>query len=106
MLVDLAFGTACAAVVLGIHLGGDEAVAANRPVGALSVTLTLLATVPLVVRRRWPMAVLVTTTGAALLMVATKSTVGLATIGMLVACYTAIGYTSRRRTWQVFAIAV
>ena len=103
-LVDAAFGAACVVLVVGVHLSGSEAVPANRPVGMLSVTLTVLAVAPLVVRRRWPMAVLATTSSAALLMVVTKSTVGLATIGMLVAFYTAIGYTSRRRTWQALAI--
>src|SRR3954454_19978462 len=103
-LVDLVFGALCVVVVVGVHLSGDEAVSANRPVGVLSVTLTLLATAPLVVRRRLPMAVLATTSAAALLMVATKSTVGLATIGPLVAFYTAVGYTSHRRTWQAVAI--
>jgi signal transduction histidine kinase len=96
-LADVALALATLAVVLPVHLSGTEAVAANRPVGVLSVLLTLGATLPLVARRRYPLGVLVVTVTVCLAMVLTRTTVGLATLGLVIAFYTAVAYATRER---------
>ncbi len=105
-LSDVVFAAALASAAVVVQLGGSEAAPANRSVDVLSVALTLFATVPLAVRRRWPLTVLVVSSGAIVLMALTKATVGLATIGPLVAFYSAIAYTDRRRGRAAVAVAV
>lgn len=93
---DLGLGTGCLAVALAVHLGGTEAVALNREPSWVSLLLTTLAVAPLVVRRIFPVPVLVLTLMGLLLLVATRNTVGVATLGCTVALYTAVGAGSRR----------
>lgn len=106
MVFDVVLGVALTALVLPVNLSGLEAVPANRPPGPLLVVLTLLAVLPVVVRRRYPMTVLVVTLLAALVMVITRTTVGFATLGPLVASYTAVAHQSQARARQATAVLV
>ena len=93
---DLGLGVGCLAVALAVHLGGTEAVALNREPSWVSLLLTTLAVAPLAARRIFPLPVLVLTLMGLLLLVATRNTVGVATLGCTVALYTAVGAGSRR----------
>jgi signal transduction histidine kinase len=79
-----------------VHLGGTEAVELNREPSWMSVLLTAVAVGPVIVRRIFPLPVLVLTLVGLLLLVATRNTVGIATLGCTVAFYTAVGAGSRR----------
>jgi signal transduction histidine kinase len=92
-LRDAGLGLACLVVAVAVHLGGTEAVPQNRPPSIWSVLLTALAVGPLVLRRRYPLPVLVLTLAGLLLLVATRNTVGASTIGLAVAFYTAVAVT-------------
>jgi signal transduction histidine kinase len=93
--MDLALGGACLALAVAVHLGGSQAVSRNLEPSAFSVLLTTLAVGPLVVRRRYPVAVLALTLAGVLLLVATRNTVGIATVGCTVAFYTAVAVVPR-----------
>lgn len=93
---DLALGGACLAVAVAVHLGGTEAVALNLEPSWFSLLLTTLAVAPVVARRVFPLPVLVLTLLGLLLLVATRNTVGVATLGCTVALYTAVGAGPRR----------
>jgi signal transduction histidine kinase len=95
--VDAAIAVGCIVTALAIQLSGVEAVSANRPVGPLSLLLTLAAVAPLAVRRRFPLAVLASTASAVLALIATRSVVGLAPIGLTIAFYTAVAWAPRRQ---------
>ncbi len=94
---DVVLGAGCATIAVAVHLSGSEAVAANADPGLLSVVLTLLATTPLVVRHRFPLPVLAVTLGAVLVLVATRNTVGMSTLGFTIAFYTAVATGPRRQ---------
>lgn len=96
LLWDLALGGACLALALAVHLSGTEAVEANHDPSWVSVLLTALAVGPVLARRIFPLPVLVLTLAGLLLLVATRNTVGVATLGCTVAFYTAIGSGPRR----------
>ena len=87
MLVD-------AAIALGLTALALFAFAANAPdlgpANALNLTLVLLQTVPLIVRRRFPVAVLLIVAGAlyAQLLILPEGAVFNAVVGLLVALYT------------------
>jgi len=72
---------------------GTEAVERNLEPSWLSVLLTTVAVGPVVARRIFPLPVLVLTLVGLLLLVATRNTVGIATLGCSVAfyIYTAVG---------------
>ena len=95
---DPVLGVACTGVAVAVHLGGTEAVSQNLDPSPFSVLLTILAVGPLVVRRRYPLAVLVLTLLGLLALVATRNTVGASTIGCTVAFYTAVAVGTRRQT--------
>ena len=103
---DPVLGVACLAVAVAVHLGGSEAVSQNLEPSPLSVPLTCLAVGPLVVRRRYPLTVLVLTLLGLLALVATRNTVGAATLGCTVAFYTAVAVGSRRQTRTAVAVMV
>lgn len=103
-LLDVLLAVALTAIAVAVHLGGSEAVAANRDPSVYSVLATTLAVAPLAVRRRYPLPVLVLTLVGLLLLVATHNTVGSATIGSIVAFYTAVAYVTRREVWVVVAV--
>ena len=94
---DVLLALVLLAVVLPINLSGIEAVPANRPPGPMLVVLTVLAIVPIALRRLYPLTVLSITLLAGLALVLTRNTVGFATLGPLVASYTAVAYSSRSR---------
>lgn len=96
-LWDLALGCACLGFAIAVHLGGAEAVALNREPSWFSVLLTTVAVGPVVARRVFPLPVLVLTLVGLLLLVATRNTVGIATLGCSVAFYTAVGTGARRQ---------
>jgi signal transduction histidine kinase len=71
-----------------------------------SVLLTTLAVGPLVVRHRYPLTVLALTLSGLLLLVATRNTVGAATLGCTVALYTVVAVSPRRRAVLGVALMV
>lgn len=93
---DVLLAAVCLGVTLAINLGGSESVPANREHDALTVALTVVAVGAIAVRRRWPLPVLLVTMGAVLALVVVKGTVGAATIGPLMAAYTATAHGSAR----------
>ncbi len=96
ILWDVGLGCACLGVAIAVHLGGTEAVELNLEPSWVSVVLTIVAVGPVVVRRIFPLPVLVLTLVGLLLLVATRNTVGIATLGCSIAFYTAVGAGSRR----------
>ena len=94
-LQDLALAALCLTVALALHLTDADSVPANRDVDIVSVSLTVLTVAPLVLRRRYPLPVLVATLLGLLALMLTRSSVGLTTLGPLVAFYTAVAYGSR-----------
>src|SRR5690348_1843461 len=96
----LAFDSALAAVVLAItlvvHLGGSEAVAANRDPDVLTVLLTVVAVGSIALRRRYPLAVLAVTLAGVLGLVLVDGAVGTATTGPMIAAYTAVAWGASR----------
>ncbi len=104
---DPALGAACLVVALVLHLDGSQAVSRNLDPGVFSVLLTVVAVGPLVVRRRYPLSVLGLTLLGLLALVATRNTVGVATIGCTVAFYTAVAAArSRRELWVAVSVMV
>lgn len=103
---DPVLGLACAALAVAVHVGGTEAVSANRDPSTFSVLLTVLAVGPLVVRRRYPLPVLLLTLLGLLALVATRNTVGASTIGCTVAFYTAVAACARRELRLTVAVLV
>lgn len=93
---DVLLAAVCLGATLAINLGGSESVPANREHDALTVALTVVAVGAIAVRRRWPLPVLLVTMGAILALVVVKGTVGAATIGPLMAAYTATAHGSAR----------
>ena len=105
-VVDLVVAGVLLVVALAVHVSGIEAVAQNRATGVLSVALTVLAVGPLALRRRYPLPVLVVTLAALLALIATRSGVGLAFLGPVVAFYTAVALGSRRSSRTAIAVVV
>ncbi len=93
---DVLLALVCLGFTLGINLSGSESVAANREDDALTVGLTVVAVGCIALRRRWPLPVLGVSLAAVLGLVAVKGTVGLATLGPLVAAYTAMAHGTAR----------
>jgi signal transduction histidine kinase len=106
LLWDLGLGGLCLAVAVAVHLGGTEAVELNLEPSWVSVLLTTLAVGPLVARRLFPLPVLVLTLVGLLLLIATRNTVGFATLGCTVAFYTAVGAGPRRSMRIAVAVMV
>jgi signal transduction histidine kinase len=106
LLWDIGLGCGCLAVATAVHLGGTEAVEQNLAPSWVSVLLTAVAVGPLVARRIFPLPVLVLTLVGLLVLVATRNTVGIATLGCTVAFYTAVGAGSRRSMRLTVAVMV
>jgi signal transduction histidine kinase len=94
---DVLLAAACTGLAMTVHLSGSQAVAANAEPSAFSVALTVLATAPLALRRRFPLVVLATTLVALDALVATRNTVGMSTLGPVIAFYTALASGPRRQ---------
>ena len=103
---DLLLAAACLGVALVVNLSGSESVAANREDGPLTVSLTVLAVGSLVLRRRWPLATLLLTLAGVLGLVVIDGTVGAATLGPIVAAYTATAHGTARTGQRATAIVV
>lgn len=101
---DVLLAAVCLAVALVVNLSGSESVAANREDDALTVTLTVLAVGCLVVRRTWPLATLLLALGGVLGLVVIHGTVGAATLGPVVAAYTAAAHGSTRTAHRAVAV--
>lgn len=84
------------AVALGVHLAGLDDIPANRAPDARSVLLTAMATAPLAVRRRYPLAVLGACIAGVLTLAAGRYAVGAAPLGAIIAFYTVAAVGSRR----------
>lgn len=105
-LGDVLFATVLTGLAVAVHVGGSEAVPANRPVSAWSIALTVLAMAPIAVRRWVPVEVLVLTSASLLVMVATHNVVGLSTLGPVIAFYTAVAYGSQRHLRAAFGVVL
>ena len=103
---DLTIALLSLAVAVGVHLSGSEAVSRNLEPSAFSVLLTTLAVGPVVVRHRYPLTVLALTLSGLLLLVATRNTVGAATLGCTIALYTVVAVSPRRRAVLGVALMV
>ncbi|PKH37155.1 Histidine kinase [Nocardioides alpinus] len=104
---DVLLAAACLGLALVVNLGGSESVAANREDGALTVALTVLAVGSLALRRRWPLVTLLLTLAGVLGLVVIDGTVGAATLGPIVAAYTAAAHaTTRTAHWAAAVVAV
>ena len=93
---DALLAGVCLTLVLVVNLSGQESVPANTGTSVVSVTLTVLAVGSVALRRRFPLSVLVVGLLAVLGLVATRATVGMATLGPLIAFYTAVAMSTRR----------
>lgn len=94
---DLWLAVVCLTIAVVILVIGVESTPRNRPADALSVLLTVAATAPLAVRRRYPLPVLLATVSALLVMMATRVTVGLSPLGAIIAFYTVVAWGTRRQ---------
>jgi signal transduction histidine kinase len=104
--LDALLGVCCLAASVAVHLSGSEAVAANREPDALTVALTVLAVGSIAWRRRFPLTVLVVALASVLGLVLVRGTVGMATIGPLVATYSAVTLGSTRASRRAIALVV
>ena len=94
LTIDTIFALALAALsLIGHVLEPREA----RPPDAMGSALILFQTLPLIVRRRWPVAVLIVTGIATGLYAATGQRSTAANLGVLFALYTVAAHTDRRR---------
>jgi signal transduction histidine kinase len=93
---DALLAGVCLTLVLVVNLSGQESVPANTGTSVVSVTLTVLAVGSVALRRRLPLSVLVVGLLAVLGLVVTRATVGMATLGPLIALYTAVAISTRR----------
>lgn len=105
-VVDLVVAGVLLVVVLAVHVSRIEAVAQNRATDVLSVALTVVAVGPLALRRRYPLPVLAVTMAALLALITTRSAVGEAFLGPVVAFYTAVAWGSRRSSRTAIAVVV
>ena len=103
---DVLLAAGCLAVVLAINLGGSESVSANRDPDALTVALTVVAVGSIALRRRFPLGVLVVSLACILGLVLVKGTVGVATIALFIAAYTAVAFSSPRRSRAAISVVV
>lgn len=106
LAIDSALAAACLAIALVVHLGGSEAVAANRDPDVLTVLLTTVAVGVIALRRRWPVVVLGVALVGVLGLVLVKGTVGMATTGPMIAAYTAVAWGSSREVRRAVALVV
>src|SRR4051794_25321154 len=93
---DLLLAAATVAAALGVHLAGLDDIPANRAPDAVSVLLTVAATAPLAMRRRYPLAVLTACLAGVLALAAGRYAVGAAPLGAIIAFYTVAAVGSRR----------
>ena len=102
-LVDLAIALGLTALSVVLLVAGAEDAGGRDP---LSVALLLAETLPLVFRRRWPIAVLVVTLGATILHAWLSNTESLTeSLGALVAMFS-VAEVYERRVAAVAALAV
>ena len=102
-LVDVGIALGLTALSIVALLGGAEDAGGRDP---LSIVLLLAETLPLVVRRRWPIAVLVVTLGATILHAWLANTETLnESLGALVAMFT-VAEMYQRRVAAIAAIGV
>ncbi len=106
LVFDVLLAAACLAVVLVINLGGSESVSANRDPDALTVALTVIAVGSIALRRMFPLGVLVVCLAGILGLVLVKGTVGVATIALFIAAYTAVALGSPRRARAATGVVV
>ncbi|RYB90560.1 sensor histidine kinase [Nocardioides oleivorans] len=106
LALDSALAAVCLAVTLVIHLGGSEAVEANRAPDALTVLLTVVAVGSIALRRRYPLAVVVTSLAGVLGLVLVRGAVGTATIGPMIAAYTAVAWGTSSHARQSVGVVV
>ncbi len=96
LAADVGLAVACLVVTLIVNLGGGQSVPLNREPDGLTVALTALTVGSIAARRRYPVAVLVVSLAGLLGLVAVHGTVGLATLGPVVAFYSVVALASRR----------
>ncbi|MGB7819963.1 MAG: sensor histidine kinase [Ornithinibacter sp.] len=103
---DVLLAVGCLAVTLAVNLSGAESVTANRDPDAITLALTVLAVGAIALRRRYPLTVLELTLVGVVGLVLVKGTVGMATIGPLIAAYTAVTYASPRNSRRAIALVI
>ena len=104
---DVVLAVVCLTITLAINLSGSESVPANRDNDALTVGLTVLAVGSIAFCRRWPLGVLLVTLAAVLGLVLVKGTVGSATLGPIVAAYSAVAHSTARTAHRAtFAVVL
>lgn len=105
-LLDTAFGLAVTAVAVASVVTDDPAVAYEfRDPGAVSVLLAVAAGLPLVVRRRWPLAVSLTITAAVTALGALSYRVGEAAFCLMLGLYAVAAHRDRRPASVALAAA-
>ena len=103
---DVLLAVVCVAVTLVVNLSGSESVAANRDPDAGILALTVVSVGGVAVRRRLPLTALAVTLAGVLGLVLLKGTVGMATIGPLIATYTAVSLGSARNSRRAIALVI
>jgi signal transduction histidine kinase len=101
---DLLLAMVCSAVAVAVHLTGIDAIAANKSPDALSVLLTVAAVIPLALRRRAPLAVLIACFPGVLALIAGRYSVGLAPLGAIIGFYSAVAWDTRRNARRAVAV--
>lgn len=103
---DVMLAVVCVGVTLAVNLSGSESVASNRDPDAVTVALTVLSAGSIAFRRRFPVTVLAVTLAAVLGLVLVKGTVGMATIGPLIAAYAAVTLGSAHNSRRAIALVI
>ena len=101
---DLLLAVLCSAVAVAVQLSGIDSIEANRDPDALSVLLTVAAVIPLALRRRAPLAVLIACFPGVLGLVAGQYSVGVAPLGTIISFYSAVAWDSRQNARRAVAV--
>jgi signal transduction histidine kinase len=104
---DLLLAVLCSAVAVAAQLTEIDAITANRAPDVYSVLLTVAAVLPLALRRRAPLAVLIACFPGVLGLIAARYSVGVAPLGAIISFYSAVAWDSRRNARRaVIVLAV
>ncbi len=106
---DLVLAALCVAVAVTVQVASLDSIPVNRPPDVWSVVLTVSAVAPLVLRRRYPLPVLMACVPGLLALVAGRYAVGAAPLGVLIAFYTVTAWGTSRdaaRGLGVLAVGV
>jgi signal transduction histidine kinase len=106
LIGDLALTLVVTAISIGVAVGAPAGLPA--PVSWRAIALTLLGTLPLVVRRRWPLVILavvaLAATAESLSLAVGSPDIGIAGLGLGVSLYTVAIRTERRTSLRLAAL--